>query len=787
MTIQQPKRYLENGIHLLSCTLIFIFTILTVSIDSWCINSNDTSQGLWRNTTLKTSPEFNGLEVIRGTMLTTIVMAFVLFSFAIYNIIKTFKSSKQPNLYTNMAYAAGTTALLSFITSIQFTMYIKHAGYSPSVSLAISWFTFMLTIIELLMNLRNTMKSKTTKTSTPGAAYMKDSTKRTDVSSKDENQERGNWDSQLEFLLSMIGYAVGLGNVWRFPYLCFENGGGAFVVAYLVMLFLAGIPIFFLEVCMSQFSSLGPIAVWNISPAFRGVGVMMVVFSSFVGIYYNTIIGYSVFYFFSTLELELPWSDCTGYWNNASQYTNKTCSVTFNSSTLSNTSSTLTPSDMYFQHHVTQDVKLDAPEAFNVLGHLMIAVLLAWFVVYFSLLRGIKSSGKVVWFTAVFPYVVLVLLFFRGITLDGAGKGIDFYIGSGSDWTKLYSATTWRKAATQIFFSLSAGWGGLQALSSYNNFHNNAFRDTLIVCFVNCGTSIFAGFAIFSILGNMAHTHGITEIKDVVKDGFSLAFVAYPNALQNLAYPNLWSGLFFLMLFTLGLDSQFTTLETFVTAMTDVWPKTLRKRKEILVLGQCLVMFVIGTLTCTRSGQSWIKMLDNYTGSWGLLFSTLIEIVVLGSLYGGGVYAWATGKEERLIQDITLMIGKKSWLFWLPWRLCWYIITPILLTVLLVWSLRGDITIEGHPTWATLLGWLILMSGLLWVPGMFIYSVVKSFSKNSNLGMAQVWKRALSPNKKWGPYLDQHRVGTRYEKQMNMEQPPPIKGVSKAKPVINQG
>ena len=119
----------------------------------------------------------------------------------------------------------------------------------------------------------------------------------------------------------MVGYAVGLGNVWRFPYLAYENGGGAFLVPYFIMLLLAGIPIFFLEVCISQFSSQGPIGVWNIAPAFRGIGIMMVIFNVFVGVYYNTIIGYSVFYFFSTLEFKLPWADCSGFWAQNSSYT----------------------------------------------------------------------------------------------------------------------------------------------------------------------------------------------------------------------------------------------------------------------------------------------------------------------------------------------------------------------------------------------------------------------------------------------------------------------------------
>uniref|UniRef100_H2XLV6 Uncharacterized protein n=2 Tax=Ciona intestinalis TaxID=7719 RepID=H2XLV6_CIOIN len=112
------------------------------------------------------------------------------------------------------------------------------------------------------------------------------------------------------------------------------------------------------------------------------------------------------------------------------------------------------------------------------------------------------------YFTALFPYVVLLILLIRGATLEGAYDGVQYYIGSQSDLSKLQDAEVWKAAATQIFFSLSAAWGGLIALSSYNKFKNNCFYDAVLVCTVNCGTSLFAGFAIFTVVGHMAHRLG---------------------------------------------------------------------------------------------------------------------------------------------------------------------------------------------------------------------------------------------------------------------------------------
>ncbi|XP_059507243.1 sodium- and chloride-dependent neutral and basic amino acid transporter B(0+)-like [Stegostoma tigrinum] len=173
-----------------------------------------------------------------------------------------------------------------------------------------------------------------------------------------------------------------------------------------------------------------------------------------------------------------------------------------------------------------------------------------------ALWKGIKSSGKVVYFTATFPYMVLTILLIRGLTLEGASKGITFYIGSQSDFSKLADAEVWKDAATQSLYSISVGWDSLITLSSYNKFHNNCYRDTIIVCVVNCATSVFAGFSIFSILGHMAHIQD-KPVSEVAQSGFGLIFIAYPEALAQLPWAPLWSILFFFMVITLGVDTQF--------------------------------------------------------------------------------------------------------------------------------------------------------------------------------------------------------------------------------------
>ncbi|XP_043560318.1 sodium- and chloride-dependent neutral and basic amino acid transporter B(0+)-like [Chiloscyllium plagiosum] len=139
----------------------------------------------------------------------------------------------------------------------------------------------------------------------------------------DENVERGNWSSKTDYLLSMIGYAVGLGNIWRFPYLAYRNGGGVFLIPYALILALVGIPMFFLECSLGQFASLGPIGVWKAVPIFQGVGIAMVLLIIIANISYACIIGYSLYYLFASFQSPLPWADCFSWWG-----ADETCSRT---------------------------------------------------------------------------------------------------------------------------------------------------------------------------------------------------------------------------------------------------------------------------------------------------------------------------------------------------------------------------------------------------------------------------------------------------------------------------
>ncbi|CDQ81443.1 unnamed protein product [Oncorhynchus mykiss] len=541
------------------------------------------------------------------------------------------------------------------------------------------------------------------------------------------------------------------------------------------MLAVAGIPLFFLESSFGQFCSQGPVNVWRALPIFQGVGVAMVLVSTLVGIYYNVIIAYSLYYMFASFQSPLPWSDCF-YWSNSN------CSLTPRGTLCNNTLAAnwiQSPSEQYWDLVALQRSSgLD--ETGPVVWHLALCLLLGWLLIAAALYKGIKSSGKVcmthflfvcdsdvrlsislqpvklklfgnfthllsfsyfiflpvpkhlcsmevsemtekcidvVYFTATFPYVVLLILLIRGVTLEGARDGIEFYIGSQSNLTKLGEAEVWRDAATQIFYSLSVAWGGVTALSSYNKFHNNVFKDALTVCLTNCGTSVFAGFAIFSILGHMAHVYG-KPVSEVAQAGFGLAFIGYPDALSKLPISPLWSILFFFMLLTLGLDSQFAGIEVISTCLQDAFPERFKSKRSIISVGTCAILFLLGLPCVTQAGIYWVTLMDQFCAGFVLLIAALLELVGVFYFYGG----------NRFIKDIEMMIGTRSSLFWLWWRACWFFITPAVITVILVWSLLTfrppSYGTVQYPAWGVALGWCMIAFCLIWIPLVAIWKIL---------------------------------------------------------------
>ncbi|XP_075015028.1 sodium- and chloride-dependent GABA transporter 2 isoform X16 [Calonectris borealis] len=385
----------------------------------------------------------------------------------------------------------------------------------------------------------------------------------------DQTLERGQWNNKLEYVLSVAGEIIGLGNVWRFPYLCYKNGGGAFFIPYLIFLFTCGIPVFFLETALGQYTSQGGVTAWRrICPLFEGIGYASQVIVVLLNFYYIIVLAWALFYLFSSFTIDLPWGSCDHEWNTGNCMELQKANSTFNVTSENATS----PVIEFWERRV-----LKISDGIQHLGslrwELALCLLLAWIICYFCIWKGVKSTGKVVYFTATFPYLMLVVLLIRGVSLPGASQGILFYLypdlsrlgdpqkthhlavcactlsslyikeelsmmtcfpscpampkapvgavplllGAGklrrcrgpAEDPQLCRHPVWMDAGTQIFFSYAICLGCLTALGSYNKYHNNCYRDCVALCFLNSGTSFVAGFAIFSILGFMAGEQGV--------------------------------------------------------------------------------------------------------------------------------------------------------------------------------------------------------------------------------------------------------------------------------------
>lgn len=594
----------------------------------------------------------------------------------------------------------------------------------------------------------------------------------------DENKERGNWSNQFEFLLSCLSYAVGLGNVWRFPYLCYRNGGGAFLIPYTVMLLTVGIPLFFMELSFGQYASEGPITIWKISPLFTGIGYAMFLMSALVGIYYNMILAWAMFYFLSSFTTQLPWSSCDNWWNTEAcrRFDTKNCTI-HNGTVIANGTCVLRESvnesewadiisrkenskmasDEYF-HNFVLGLSSGIHDWGGIRLELAFCLLVCWLIVFVCLVRGIKSMGKVVYFTALFPYFVLTILLIRGLTLEGSMDGIKFYLTP--EWHRLKEVGVWADAAMQIFFSLSPCWGGLISLASYNKFHNNCLRDSIFIAFGNCGTSLFAGFVIFGIIGFMAHELGV-QVSEVAAQGAGLAFVAYPEAVARLPISPLWSFLFFFMLLTLGLGTQFTLIETVVTSLVDTFPEKLRHRKQYVLTVTCFVMFFLGLTMCTNAGMYILQLMDNYCASISALIIGFSEVCVIGYVYGA----------DRFMEDIKAMLGEypnpKCY-----WKTCWVFVTPLVISVLFVFTLI-DIKPTSYgeyvfPDWATPIGWMFSLISVSAIPLVAIHKVVTSDIPRSTMDKIKI---LVQPTAEWGPKLQIHRMETMSPKHTDSQVP----------------
>ena len=469
------------------------------------------------------------------------------------------------------------------------------------------------------------------------------------------------WNSRAGFILAAVGSAIGLGNVWRFPYICYQNGGGAFLIPYFFALFTCGLPLLIVEFGLGKRARSGaPISFAKIKPYMAWAGWLSCLCAFIIVTYYCSIMAWSWEYIWHSFKLA---------WGSNPE-------VFFNEQVLGKTAGP------------------------GLLGgiqwRLLVGLLLTWICIMAVLWKGIKSVSKVVLFTVPLPVIFLIILAIRGITLPGAIDGVIYYLQP--DFHKLTDPRVWLAAYGQILFSLSLGQSVLIAYASYlpekGDINNNAF----LTGFINCGFSFFAGFAVFSALGFLAMEMGL-PVAQVVESGPNLAFITYPTIISKLPFWAPFFGVvFFMMLLTLGIDSAFALVEGFGTPLRDAagW-----KHIKVIIL-LCVIGLAIGIIYVSRGGYYWLDIVDHYINDFGLVTIALTECILVGWLFGGGKF------RKFVNESSELKIGK-----W--WEICIMFITPLVMGYFLFSSLvKGIMEPYGdYPGWANWAGgWIMMMAAV---------------------------------------------------------------------------
>ncbi|GAB1597438.1 sodium- and chloride-dependent transporter XTRP3-like [Argonauta hians] len=541
-------------------------------------------------------------------------------------------------------------------------------------------------------------------------------------------EERETWDNRVQFILSLAGFAVGLGNVWRFPYLTQKNGGGAFLIPYAVMLFVEGIPIFYLELAIGQRLRKGAIGCWNqMSPYLGGLGIAAAVVSFNVALYYNTIMAWCMYYLVESFQSPLPWSSCP--------------SETVGNITTFNKECEKSGSTTYFWFRVALNSAPSIDSTPVISWKISAALICSWLLVFCCMIKGIKSSGKVVYVTATFPYFVLVIFFFRGVTLHGFEEGVKYLFIP--KWDKLFEPAVWLDAATQIFYSFGLAFGCLVALASYNPVRSNFLSEALMVSVGDFFTSLLTATVVFSVLGfkatmqyekclekfggtNQTKNHNSTIARECdfeklmteSASGTGLAFIAFTEAIDQFPVAPLWAVLFFLMLLTLGLDTMFGTLEGAITSINDMllFPAI---RKEVVCGVVCFVSMLISFCFATSTGPYVFDLFDMYVANIPLLVIAFIEVIAISYVYG----------LKQFSDDVEMMIGVRPSYFWM---FIWRYLAPIVMIIIFVASLfeilengsyytawdaeKGQSVKLPRPWWVQVIAAFLILSSVAWIP-----------------------------------------------------------------------
>ncbi len=473
--------------------------------------------------------------------------------------------------------------------------------------------------------------------------------------------------------MAAVGSAVGLGNVWRFPYVCYENGGGAFLIPYLVALFTAGIPLMILEFSVGHWArGAPPKAFKRVSEKWEWAGWLSVLLPFTVALYYIVIMSWCFSYMIYALDIR---------WGlNANTFFQNFLGIT------------------------------GSPEIFGSISlPVLIGLIALWSTVFIILYKGVKRIGKVVALTVPIPTILLIILTIRGVTLPGAMEGLSYYLTP--NFSSLTNVNVWLAAYAQIFFSIGVAQGIMITYASFlkkkSDINNNAF----IISLADAGTSFLAGFTVFSVVGYLAAQKGIgIQALGEQIAGPNLTFVTYPTAISLLPFAAAFFGfIFFVSLLTFGIDSAFSMIEPISESINNKWKIT--KTKAVAII--CIVGFIFSLLFSMGNGLHLLDIFDHFLANFCLVIVGLIECILFGWIYK------ITKLREHANKTSDIKIGR-----W--WVILIKYIIPIVLGIILFLSVI-DVISKPYMNYSIE---ILILFGLIPIIAIFLLSGILSKIKN---------------------------------------------------------
>jgi len=472
---------------------------------------------------------------------------------------------------------------------------------------------------------------------------------------------RPQWRSRMGFILAALGSAVGLGNIWRFSYLCYKNGGGAFLIPYTIALLVVGIPLLILELGLGhKMRGSAPMSFARIDRHWEWVGWWAVNCAMYgIMLYYSAVIAWCLNYVFFAANLSWGADTREFFFNQFLQASDGPLQI--------------------------GDIR--SPILFS----LMAVWGVCWVIVFFGVQKGLERANKI--FMPLL-FLLIGILVVWSLTLQGAMQGIAVYLKP--DFSLLATPQIWIDAFSQIFFTLSLAFGIMVTYASYLPRKADVVQDAVVVSVGNGLFSFIAGFAVFGTLGYMAHSLGL-PVSEVVQESIGLAFIAYPKAISLMPnFSQVFGVLFFVALVLAGFSSAISLVEAFSAAVVDKF----HFRRKTVVSVVCLTGFLGSIIFTARSGVFWIDILDHFVTNYGLVVVGILECLLVGWVFR------AKKLREHMNRAGSVRLTRL-------WDVSIRFVIPIVLGVLLIKSLYTEVTAayEGYPWVAIILigrDWIVL-------------------------------------------------------------------------------